>query len=228
MSHYSNDTLRKYTARAQERLNYYLSMPEEEFSNIHVKLSKGDSKIGKTVNNALLPIITCGNCASCAHHCYDVKACMRFPVALENRAINTAVAMRDPVRYFNETVAQVSKVDSMRWHQGGEILSGDYLSGMVDTAQRTPNTAHWGYTHMHDTVNQYIASGGIIPTNLSIMYSAEDDKPINNPYHMPEFRCITKGNTPPAGYMECKGDCSYCKAHHCGCIAGQNVYAWEH
>lgn len=231
MAHYTADTLRRYTGKARERLTYYLDMPAEEFAQVHVHLSTGNEKIGATVNVSLLPIITCGNCGNCCGHCYDIKACLRFPAALEARAINTAIMMRDRARYFREiweAMRSKRRPGCFRFHVGGEIPDVEYLAMMAETARLFPDWKVWSYTHMHSTAFDYIFAGGSFPENFHLMLSVDDGGAIFNPYGLPTFECIPVGAPVPAGRLLCPGDCQKCLRNGLGCPAGQSAVVYEH
>lgn len=229
MATYKNETLKKYTNNMTERIYEYLNMSDADFAGVHTCISRGDRKIGATRNVSQAPVISCGNCAACMHHCYDIKACLRMPAVSDARARNTALAHRDRDRYFAEINTAIAGDDAFRWHQGGDMTDADYLDHMAASAELNAGQRQWGYTHRRDIVNAYIDERGPLPENLSIMYSYEGTEPAaDNPHGMPEFRCIKRGDTPPAGFMQCPGNCRQCLDNHTGCPYGMSSWCYEH
>jgi frataxin-like iron-binding protein CyaY len=126
-----------------------------------------------------------------------------------------------------------------RWHVSGEILSPKYFEMVITIAKDFPEWKFWIYTKMYGIVNAYVkAHGGnketAIPANLSIMFSEWDGMKMDNPYNFGVFAVkLEDGNkngdpSKRPGYMKCPGNCDFCKAHNCGCVANQNVWTNEH
>lgn len=226
---YKPETIRRYQNSIRAAVEELLALSDEEFAHVRTVISAGDRKIGRTRNVSQAPGYTCGNCSGCIWHCYDIKACLRLPAVMRARAVNTALAIRDRDRYFEDIARAVTGQQGFRWHQGGEIPDYDYLLCMVTVAEGEPDCRQWGYTHRHDLVNAYLDVHGALPGNLSIMYSYEGTEPAeDNPHGMPEFRCIDKGQEPPVGMMQCPGNCAWCLEHHRGCPWGESAWTWKH
>ena len=95
---YSKESIAKFMNQAKELEQYYLPMDPE---NIHIVISKGNRKIGHTMNVSLLPIFTCANCKECKMFCYDIKACLQYPKnVLSARVKNTVLLKKKHVRIF--------------------------------------------------------------------------------------------------------------------------------
>lgn len=45
----------------------------ENVSDLHVKISEGNSKLGAIPSVSLIPVMDCGNCVICAKSCYDLR-----------------------------------------------------------------------------------------------------------------------------------------------------------
>lgn len=45
----------------------------ENASDLHVKISEGNTKLGAIPSVSLIPVMDCGNCAICAKSCYDLR-----------------------------------------------------------------------------------------------------------------------------------------------------------
>ncbi len=158
-----------------------------DIDKVHVKLSGGNSKIGKIVNINLLAgdsvlstkdgvltnvTGTCnGCCDGCKNVCYAVKMEQRFNnTCVKTHATNTILAKTDVNRYFNEISAALSRmrnpINAVRYHSSGEIPSYEYLLGMVETAKKHPNIKFYFYTKRFAWIERYIKTMGSFPENL--------------------------------------------------------------
>ena len=68
----------------------------ENVSDLHVKISEGNSKLGAIPSVSLIPVMDCGNCAICAKSCYDLRNDMIYKEVIKTRAINSAIYHEDP------------------------------------------------------------------------------------------------------------------------------------
>ena len=223
---YTEETLAKYTKRALEAIDEAM-----EKTDLRVHIAQGNRKVGRIKNVSLMSRICCGNCRTCEHYCYDIKAALQYKTVMQARAENTALAYRNLNEYFYQIIQKMSprcKRKAFRFHVGGEILSGEYLKWMVFTAKKKPDWRIWTYTKMHDIVNRYIEEGGNIPSNLTIMYSRDANAVIDNPYGMPEAYTVIQGDTEEGHGFKCPGNCETCLDIGRGCPFGENVYFLEH
>lgn len=213
------ETTRKRLAAGRARLLFYMGMSDEEFARVHVSISLKNSKLGKCLNVSLLPGETCPNCSACVCDCYAVNA-MRYPVVIDAWARNTAIARRDPDRFFAEVrdaILHHPSYRGFRWQVSGDVESFEYWVGMVKTADMFPDRKFWGYS------KSPFASRGEIRPNFHMQDSTGFDKEFN-PDASGQFHCRMPGTPVPAGVMECPRDCSVCLAHEIGCPAGHNVW----
>lgn len=207
---------------------------------LNVAISKGNRKIGNVLNVSLAPIITCGlACAHCMHICYDLKAVLQYLNVRLARARNTALALYARDAYFSQienAMQRRRKNHYLRFHVGGDIPDYDYLCRMIQLASKYPHYIIWTYTKQYRFVNRYIAENGSLPNNLHIMFSIWKEKnkdgniviiPVYNPHDMPTFTIRFAEEEKP-NMMKCPGNCQYCINNHCGCVAGQSVYADAH
>lgn len=231
---YKPETLKKIVSGLKKEIENY-SSDLLEGKTINIVISAGNSKIGKCMNVSLAPIITCGNCKECKGFCYDVKACLQYENVRKARAKNTAIFRNSMEDFFTQLWKKMAKKRTnkfLRFHVSGEITSIDHLQYMIKTAEMFPDFKIWTYTKMYWIVNQYVREHGgnrqeCIPHNMSIMFSEWKGLPTNNDYDFPVFRCVMPEEEKP-DCMKCPGNCDYCKAHNCGCIAGLSVYADLH
>ena len=234
MAKYKDSTITNMLKKAMEIKNEIM----KNLSSYHVSVSNGNSKIGKVMNVSTMPILACGNCKECKNYCYDVKACVRFVRnVLFNRMKNFLIAKYDRKRFFAEIrnkLAKRKKNFYFRWHVAGDVLDYEYFLEMVAIAKEFPYFRFWTYTKMYSIVNRYIAENGSLPKNLVVMFSEWDGVQLDNPYNNPTFSVkMANGNKNHSveyfdHIFKCPGNCDFCKTHHCGCVAGMNVYADEH
>jgi hypothetical protein len=59
-----------------------------------------------------------------------------------------------------------------RWHDAGDLQSGEHLAAICEVARRTPKIKHWLPTQELGMVKRYVVSGGAIPDNLLIRASS--------------------------------------------------------
>ena len=234
-------------ARIREVFNLALvwvkEMPDGEFDKLKVLVSEGNSKIGKSLNVSIMPIITCGCMGNvCGVICYAVRAMIRMGFNgdkwKQNRwVINTLIAFLDPDRYFEEIKSAIREglsrpkkpIHYFRWHVGGEIMSLTYFHRMVNLAKEFPEVRFLAFTKRYDIVNEYMDGYGgrnSIPENLSILYSAAPGETVPNPYHLPECHIwmadeklnkVWRVQFVESQIWHCPGNCEECQCVGAGC-----------
>lgn len=103
-------------------------------NKLHV--SVGNTKIGRTANVSLLPVVTCPQGVACAKECY-ARLLMYSKTAEKAWLDNTAYAVNDPRGFIRSVWEWVDshKVEYFRWHVGGDVPSYAYYEGMCDIAR---------------------------------------------------------------------------------------------
>lgn len=234
---YKHETLENLIIRANGLKREFISIK----ADLHVCISKKNTKIGKVMNVSMMPILTCHNCKECKKLCYDVKACLQYSnTVLPARMRNTVLAMYDRDRYFaeiDEACTRRRKNKYFRWHVAGDILDMDYFQRMIAICKAHPDFVFWTYTKYYSVVNEYCSKYGYdaIPANFSIMFSEWDGMAMDNPYSFPVFSCKLKDgnkNRTEAEFSKmykCPGNCDICKTGKThGCIKGEDTYCDEH
>lgn len=194
----------------------------------HVYISTGNRKTGFAVPSvSLIPVKDCGNCSSCSRLCYDIRNDM-YPSVMDTRARNSAMARNAVDRYFKEIETACKAFRFFRWHIGGDILDYNYLLGVIRVAVNNPGCTFLIFTKMYDLVNYFVEAGGVIPSNLQIIFSDWPGAKMDNPYKFPTSSPVFADGTTaaPADAIECPGDCSTCAVMGAGCWtlkAGQGV-----
>lgn len=224
------ESLKKYHEKLEERIAFYDAIPLESLT---VSISKGNKKVGSVDNVSLPSDKTCPHCKDCQLACYDKKACLQYPNVINARAKNYSIMKRSLEKYFNDIREWLKKSKKpFRFHVGGDIVNEEYLDGMVKVTNEISNNLDWTYTKSQDIVNEYIRKNGgewkKIAPNLVIMYSKWGHVPIDNPYNMPVFWCIVKGQEKPKDMYHCPENCQICIANHRGCPYGESAWIDEH
>lgn len=230
---YKQETIKRYLEKAKNAV----SVARANIDNVHVHVSFGNRKIGKTLNYNLPAVSSCGGMCrkcGCLKYCYAIKDALRFPAVLKARAENFALLLSDSPRYWKEVAESINRHPSygyIRFHVSGEIVNYDYFENMVKIARSFPARRFWTYTKQYEIVNAYCANNGgrsAIPSNLVIMFSNWDGYPMNNPYSFPTFTFVPDGKPLPQNVFVCGGNCDYCKQHNCGCVGGCSACVREH
>ena len=189
-----------------------------DVENAHVKFSYGNRKTGNLVPSvSLIPIADCGrNCACCAKGCYAVRNIACYNASRAAFANNSAIARRDPEKFFREVDGEMKKNKWFRFFVSGDILSGDFFDGMVEVSKRNPHCKVLAFTKQFDIVNRWIDYNGALPENLHIIFSEWRGLDVPNPHNLPTSRPVWKGELVPSGIW-CGGDCSACAVKDEGC-----------
>lgn len=201
---------------------------------VKMSISTGNTKIGRTLNVSIAPILSCGNCKECMRTCYAVANMIRRGFDVKNAWVkNYVLLLMNRDEYFQQIrdkIRRRRKNFFFRWHVAGDIIDADYFARMVEIAKEFPHFKFWTYTKMHHIVNAFCDMYGrdAIPENLNIMFSVWE-KEIVNPYGFRRFIFVPRdAKEKPKGFY-CCGNCDICKEKNVGCVGYQcDVYANEH
>lgn len=189
-----------------------------------IHISGGNAKLGAIMNISLPPVVTCHNCNSCKNYCYAVRSYNRLPSTAAAWNENLVLFREDPTRYFKEISDAVKLQRFFRWHVAGDIVNEQYLHGMILVANKNPKVEFLAFTKAYQIVNQAIAAGAVIPSNLHLLFSASPGVDMPNPYRIPECHINFADpalNTYHGGaeYVHhCGGNCTECAVNGCGCF----------
>jgi hypothetical protein len=176
---------------------------------LHV--SVGNTKIGKTANVSLLPIVTCPQGVPCVVDCYARK--LAYPTTVVKAWMdNTAFAMNDPQGFMESVLdwLEENKPKFFRWHVSGDIPNKEYQRGMEDMAVCFPETSFLVFTKRTEYVWEK-------RENLRVFFSAWIGA------EMPSRAVLTAAGFTGVAYIEgderapkdamvCKGRCDSCRA----------------
>lgn len=197
-----------------------------------VKISVGNSKLGKIMSVSLPAGVTCRNCA-CQTKCYAKKLERLRPSVRNAYKNNLDVLTSNPETYWREVEASIMMSRFFRFHVSGDIPNAEYLEKMVEISERNKHCEILCFTKRFEFVNGFLENGGVIPENLHMIFSGWKDLEMNNPYSLPEahVRFRDGSTTAREDAIECSGNCSECAITDSGCWtlhSGQQVIFNEH
>lgn len=171
-----------------------------------VKLSERNIKLGKLLNCSLSPIKGCRPDAPCCKECYALKAYRQYPSVRAAWDHNLDLAWEQPHVFFSSIIEQLQarKPNYFRWHVAGDILSPEYLAGMVWVAETLSDWHFLAYTKNYDDVNSHLDDKKF-PPNLQIIMSQWPGLDLVNPHGLPVATYDAAHGT------DCPGSCATCK-----------------
>lgn len=178
------------------------------------KVNNGNSKLGKNIMVINLPAIsTCRPDAPCKKLCYANKGTFRFPAVKKCYGENLETFLNNPMQAELDILSQMPYIGFCRIHASGDFVNREYFDMIIRIANKLPNVKFMAYTKKYEMINDYIAEGGIIPSNLIVIFSLWDGFKCDNPYNMPTAIVrLKKGNIDAINdnAIECTGECSKC------------------
>lgn len=186
----------------------------------HVHISRGNTKLGVNIPSVNLPPAdTCRPNAPCTHKCYARKGRFSFSHNRDLMATNLQIWKEDPIIYEREIMVTAFTAKFFRWHSAGDIPDVFYLDMMVRVAERLPSTKFLCFTKKFELVNSYIDRHGLLPDNLTIVFSAWGNWQPNNVHGLPvayvklrKEECVIPDNA-----KACPGYCGDCVCSGCSC-----------
>lgn len=182
-------------------------------SNMKVKISAGNTKLGTIANISLTPGKTCSAeaCKTClCGGCYAMKAYRMYKAARAawdnntNLAINDLVTMeRDLMHYFGSMNAP----RFFRIHVAGDFVTREYAAMWARVAAANPHVNFLAFTKQWENIRSIV-----FPENVSIVLSAwpgtEIPADLRAKYSV---AWLNDGAADiPAGALECPGNCKTC------------------
>lgn len=203
--------------------------------NIKIRVSNGNSKMGRIPSVSLPPVKTCAEGCTCAKKCYAAKFCRIYPNVKNAYDLNLTVYENNPSEYFRQ-VADVLKMSRFfRLHVSGDFPNYEYFREIVRLIKDNPGCEVLVFTKRYSMVNDFLSwhvgKGDALPENLHLIFSEWDEMPMYNPYNLPVAHVVFKGCEPSENWIECTGNCETCAKSGSGCWGlknGEHVYFNEH
>ena len=176
---------------------------------MRLKISSGNSKLGKIPNLSLPPGVTCRSNANCyTEGCYAVKFYRMYKGTKKAWDSNWEFYKEDPYEFFKElqTWLLLNKPSRFRFHVSGDFPDEFYLRSVFETASICHETKFLAFT------KRYESDFSDAPPNLQIILSVWSSMPVpENPRRLPEAWLEEDPRRPLDGvYFRCQGNCIDC------------------
>lgn len=213
---------------------------KKENAIYRAKATNGNQKLGKAIFNINLPpIITCNPEAPCFKECYGRKGHFAFSNVKDSMMNNLMAFVQNPDMFFEDIAYQTKLSLFVRWFGNGDMPNAEFLAGMCKVARKNKNCHYLAFTKQYHIVNDYVAAGHKIPSNLKIVFSCWKDWIPENPYNFPTtwVRFPETGKKGQENYalnslipkksFKCPSNCANCQ--HCWTLKkGQSVEFHKH
>lgn len=202
---------------------------------LHVSISKGNSKMGAIPSVSLPPVKTCS--PEAVKHC-GKKCYVRRYLGIRQKTVGAAyernlyILQHDPEKFWHEVNAAVAMATHFRFGVSGDIPDMFYLARMIDVAEKNPHCEILCFTKQYTFVNSFVSSHEL-PANLHVIFSAWKGLAMDNPHNLPEAHVFFKDGTTTAkdGARYCSGNCYECAIDNANCWSlkkGEQIIFKEH
>lgn len=195
---------------------------------MNVKISKGNSKIGKIWNVSTTPVASCPKGVPCAKSCYALKAYRQYPATKSAWGANFECKIADIGGFYASIHSQLASAKKLpklfRFHVAGDFISSADFLHAADLARAFPTVKFLAFTKHYGAVNGNV---DIIPANFSVVFSAWPSLPMDNPHNMP-VAYYQDGSVDVGDAIECHGKCDTCGLCWSLASIGRNVYFDAH
>ena len=182
-----------------------------------VSISPKNRKMGPIPSVSLPSCVTCNPSAPCFKYCYSKKNENQYSNTAKAYARNLAILKSDPASYWLQVKAAAMVTRYFRFHVGGDIPDAAYFAQMVQLAHDLPCTNFLAFTKQYQIVNDYLNAGGVIPSNLQVIFSNWRAWKCENPHGLPMCEVIFRGDSVPDDWKKCGGCCFDCACAGVGC-----------
>ena len=199
---------------------------------MEVKISSGNSKLGKIPSVSLPAGVTCRSDCECSKKCYAKRIERLRKNVRESYQSNYELLKNKPDTYWREVEASIMMSRFFRFHVSGDIPDEDYLIHMIEIAKRNQHCEILCFTKKYEIVNKILLLYPI-SENLHLILSAWKGFEMRNPFNLPEahVRYRDGSTTATSGAIECEGNCTECAITDGGCWSlkhGEQVVFDEH
>ena len=187
-----------------------------------ISISPGNRKMGAIPSISLPACTTCNPSAPCFKECYAVKVARIYKTAGAAYERNLDILKKDPSLYWSQVEAAAMVTKYFRYHVSGDIPDLEYFNNMISLANKLSDTNFLAFTKQYNIVNSYLNNGGIIPSNLKVIFSNWGAWKCSNPHKLPTCEVIFKGDKAADQWKICGGNCTNCACAGIGCWTLQN------
>ena len=159
---------------------------------------------------------------SVCSNCYASRG--RYRTARVERAMQNRLERLSDPRWVPAMAALIARHAArsgyFRWHDAGDLQSAEHLARIADVCHETPAVRHWLPTREYEFVEQFLAVGGVLPSNLTLRLSAHlIGGPPRDLRSLPVSTVTKEGSPRPSSAFHCAqpsrgrhvcGDCRAC------------------
>lgn len=201
---------------------------------LHVSISRGNSKMGAIPSLSLPPFVSCSPaaCKLCGKKCYARRIVARRKTVKEAYEKNLYILLNEPEKFWREVDGALAMSTHFRFGVSGDIYNADYFEHIVELTRKNKHCEVLCFTKQYDIVNNYLKHHKL-PKNLHLIFSAWKGLEMPNPYNLPEAHVMFRDGTTTAsdGAKYCSGNCSVCSIEKKGCWTlqkGSQILFAEH
>jgi hypothetical protein len=177
-----------------------------------LKISEGNSKIGRVPNISLPPIKSCRLGVPCFKDCYAMKAYRQYANVRSAWDNNLELYNKDWRAYFVDLDDYLfnKRPDRFRFHVAGDIIDQKYLAQMLWTASMFPDTKFLAFTKRYD-----LDMSEPVPDNLTLVLSVWPGMELPEKTQLPWAWLAEDVRRPKKEpFISCPGKCDSC-SHKC-------------
>lgn len=146
--------------------------------------------------------------------CYAFKLMYRNPTTCARYAINTALLLYRPVKFWEGVERLISCERFVRCFVAGDGVVPGFFYNLFQIMMRNRHCKVQGFTKCWEEYNRCIEKYGK-QENIKFLLSGWDDMKPNNPYNVPVSDVYDE--TLPDGWLACGGSCIECACVGLGC-----------
>jgi len=173
---------------------------------MEIKISKGNTKIGKIPNISLVPIKDCGNCSLCKTKCYAMKAYRQYPSTRKAWETNSEAFRENPYdacmlvgEFFYKR-----KPKYFRIHVAGDFLNQIHLNAWIILCRVFSSINFMVNTKMFNL------DYSKIPSNMKVRFSMWSNQPIPETTLPKAWLDDGTETRIPEDAVQCSGKCDEC------------------
>lgn len=173
----------------------------------------GNSKLGGICGINLPAIITCPSNVPCRKGCYANKGHFVFKSVKQCYAENLNTFLTNPQQAEKDILSQLPLIGYSRLHASGDFVDEEYFKMIIRIAKKAKHVKFMAFSKRYDMINNYIAQGNKIPSNLKIIFSGwYGGWTFDNPYNLSVAYVYNpkENNEIPKNAKICKGKCQQC------------------
>lgn len=200
-----------------------------------VKFSNGNKKMGAIPSVSLPAVQTCRKGCACAKYCYALRM-EKFRKNVHDSYIsNYNLYTENREKYWADINAKLFASRFFRFHVSGDIPDMEYCKDMFRVAEKNSHCQTLVFTKQYEIVNAVVSEQGMPSENLHILFSAEREIKMENPYNFPTANILFPDGSTTAENLEtavyCSGNCFDCFCETKGCMglkAGEELLLNKH